>query len=263
MTICIGMLASDGIVIAADAEESDRYFKRSQQKIIPFVGAIPLGNNPNPASMACAFTGAGDAGYIDAFIAEAIRGISTAATQAEFQDYIAEKIRIFHEQHLFPLASAQEPPGIQILIGAYAGWHTGIFVSHGSTLRRGFPCAAVGAGAHFALSMISDVWRAQDVRHIEVLAAYIIAVTKDRIEGCGKHTAIVSLHNPIHEDIPGQPSRMLPPPQLLTHVPSKKIRKWEESFGIRWGPRQSNLLNEMIEEELADDAKQLDDKENT
>jgi len=67
MTICIGLLASDGLVIAADAQESDTYLKRTQQKIMPWLGGITIGSNPTPASAACAFTGAGDAGYIDAF----------------------------------------------------------------------------------------------------------------------------------------------------------------------------------------------------
>ena len=46
---------------------------------------------------------------------------------------------------------------------------------------------------------------------------------------------------------------MVRPPQLLTHVSSRKIHKWEESFGTRWAPRQAVLLEELIEEELAND----------
>jgi hypothetical protein len=114
-----------------------------------------------------------------------------------------------------------------------------MFVSHGSTLRRALPHAAVGAGAHFALSLIDDLGGIYDLRRTELLAAYIVGMTKDRIEGCGKYTAIVSMHNPVLvQDTPGEPSRMIPPKQLLTHVPWKKIRKWEESFGLRWASRQ-------------------------
>src|ERR1700722_8802844 len=181
MTICIGMLASDGIVIAADAQESDQYYKRSQQKIQTFIGDIPLGNNPNKPSMACAFTGAGEGGYVDAFTEDTIRNISTKATRNEFQEYLAQKVLEFHEKHLFPLAAANNPPEMQTLVGVYVQWGTGIFVSYGSTLRRAFPHAAIGAGAHFAMSVIDDLGAIQDVRHTELLAAYVVGITKERI----------------------------------------------------------------------------------
>jgi hypothetical protein len=256
MTICIGMLASDGIVIAADAQESDTYYKRSQQKIFTFHGAIPVGNNPNPPSLACAFTGAGESGYIDAFIANSIFDIPTGATtHKDFQEFLAAKIQAFHKQHIFPLAAANNPPEVQILVGAYVQRQTCMFVSYSSTLRRALPHAAIGVGAHFAMSLIDNLSGIQDVKHTELLAAYVVAVTKERIEGCGKYTDIVALHNPIVvQDTPDGSSRMIPPPQLLTRVPGNKIRKWEESFGARWASRQTKLVEELVEEELANES---------
>jgi hypothetical protein len=144
MTICIGMMASDGIVIAADAQESDQYYKRSQQKILPFYAGLQLGSSPTLPSTACAFTGAGEAGYIDAFYDGVIRNFPQKSSQPELENYFAEQLKQFHEQHLFPLAVASNPPEIQILIGAYVSWQTCMFVSHGSTLRRALPHAAVG-----------------------------------------------------------------------------------------------------------------------
>jgi len=47
-----------------------------------------------------------------------------------------------------------------------------------------------------------------------------------------------SLHNPkMIQDSPGGSSRLVVPPQRLTHVTGKKIRKWEESFGTKWACR--------------------------
>lgn len=255
MTICIAILASDGLVIAADAQESDTYYKRPQQKILPYMGAIQLGGNPKPPSMACALTGAGDAGYLDAFFAFALRGIEANATQIDFENFLASKILTFHSQHLFHLALASDPPRIEVLIGAYVGHQTCMFVSHGSSLRRAFPYAAVGVGAHFAMSLVENFSSGRDVKHTEILAAYIIAITKERIEGCGNYTAIFSLHNSTIKDTLGEPSCLVAPSQPLTNVPGKKIRKWEESFGTRWAPRQTSLIEEMIEEELSDEAK--------
>jgi 20S proteasome alpha/beta subunit len=254
MTICIGMLASDGIVIAADSQESDSYFKRSQQKILPYIGGLQAGANPPPPTIACALTGAGLAGYLDAFFAYALRDIPMKATHVELEDFLANKVQTYHRRHIFPLAAAKDPPEIQALIGAYASFQTCMFVSYGSTLRRALHYAAVGAGAHFALSIMGELVGWRDLKQAELLAAYVIALTKERIEECGKYTAIVSLHN--STAVPGtmtEPSHLVPPLQPLTQVPGRKIQKWEESFAARWGPRQSKLVNELIEEELADD----------
>lgn len=254
MTICIGLLASDGIVIAADAEESDTYFKRPQQKIITYRGNVPLGNNSAPVELACAFTGAGQAGYLDAFFSYAMRDIPVGAAQIELEDFLSEKIRTFHEMHLFPLAHTSRPPEIEVLVGAFCRYQTCMFVSCGSTLRRAFPYAAVGVGAHFASSIIdnlSGLYGRQDISHTELLAAYVIATTKERIEGCGKYTAIVSLFNyEMSEAKDGEPARLVPPPQLMKYVPSDKIQRWEDSFSKHWAPRQFKLIGELIEKEL-------------
>lgn len=257
MTICIGMLGSDGVVIAADTQETDQYYKREQSKIMSFIGGIQLGSNPSPPTMALALTGAGRAGYIDAFYYEAIsKNLFNAGTAREVEDHIAKQLQVFHERHIFPLATASDSPEIQILIGAYVQWQTFMLVSDGSTLRKGMPYCAVGAGAHFALSLITELWRNQDVAHLEILAAYIVGMTKESIESCGKYTQIVSLHGPIMKDIPGQSSQLFPPPQLLTNVSYRKIRKWEESFGAKWSIQQRELISRLIDEELADDSKQ-------
>jgi hypothetical protein len=143
------------------------------------------------------------------------------------------------------------------MVGVYAQWSTSIYVSYGSTLRRAFPHAAIGAGAHFASSLIDDLNGIYDLRHTELLAAFIIGITKERIEGCGKYTAIISLHDSVMRDTPGEPSQLVPPSSLLTFVPGKKIKKWEESFATRLSPRQVKLIDELVEEELEDDAKQF------
>ncbi|MGA2878848.1 MAG: hypothetical protein ABSG13_07845 [Bryobacteraceae bacterium] len=251
MTICIGMLASDGIVIAADSQESDQYFKRSQQKIFTFHGGIQTGENPPPPPMVCAFTGSGDAGYLDSFFAHAMKGIPTTGGQMALEEFMAGKLHTFHEQHIFPLAAANSPPKIDVLIGAYTSWQTCMFVSSGSTLRRAFPYTAVGAGAHFALSIMGELSAVRDLKRTELLAAYIIALTKERIEWCGKYTTIVSLHNStIIDQTATTPSHLQAPAQPLTRVPSAKIQQWEESFGTLWGVRQTKLLNDLIEEEI-------------
>src|SRR5437899_3200980 len=66
MTIALGILASDGIVVAADRLESyGGQFKLDQSKILPVSTVYPDDVNPELIG-ACLISGAGDAGHIDA-----------------------------------------------------------------------------------------------------------------------------------------------------------------------------------------------------
>jgi 20S proteasome alpha/beta subunit len=255
MTICIGMRAEDGIVIAADAEESDHYYKRAQQKIFPFQ-QMHVGANPQAPTFAYAFTGAGNSGYLDAFFHYAMSRLpKQTQTIADVERSLGEEILKFHCDHLFPLAHANDPPQIEVLIGAYVNFQTAMFVSHGSTVRTGGFNMAVGAGSHFALGLMGNLNRGQDLACMELIAAYVVALTKESIEGCGKYTEIVSIHSPKIEG--QQPSRLVPPDSPLTFVPSSKIRKWEESFALRWAGRQQQTILSLVDEELGDDARRL------
>jgi len=246
MTICIGLLASDGIVIAADSEEGDSYLKRSQEKIFPWMGNVSSGPNAKPPESACVLTGAGDAGMIDAFTHKALKGLHAGMMEGELLDYFENEIRDFYERHMFPRVN---PPAFQMLIGTFSRVSTAIFVTYGSTIRRALPYAAVGAGSNFAMSQIAELNKILDLKHTEVLAAYIIAATKERVEGCGKNTSVVSLHNA--SVLPGDPAKLAPPEWPLTVVSPNQIRQWEESFSAKWAPRQMTLIEELIEEELA------------
>jgi hypothetical protein len=254
MTICIGIRTNDGIVIAADAQESDNYYKRAQQKIMPWLGGIQP-NSQQPAQVACLFTGAGEGGYIDAFISDAINGLDHKMTGPQMQEYLRRCVLDFHRKHLFPLARVTDPPEISMLIACMWGFQPHFFVTHGSTLRSGFAYNAVGAGAHFAMSVIEDCPFPYTTKAAELIAAYVVAVTKGRIEGCGQHTAINTLHAPlIEEGKEGAPSRLVAAPRIMTHVKSSQIRRWEQIFDSNWTPRQRKALADLIEEELARNA---------
>lgn len=241
MTICIGMRATDGLVIAADAQESDTYLKREQGKIVVWHHVSSPENLNIPSTTA--FTGAGDAGYIDAFVGEFI-GRPLANAKNSFKEIIAEKMKRFHDDHVLPLVNAPNPPAIQILIGAHFETANHLYVTERSTVREALFHAAVGVGAHFALSCMGELPGIQDVRRTEILAAYIIALTKDRVEGCGKHTTIVSLHDWRQEG-----TRRIPPTERMTYVSKQQVAKWEQTFERKWKPRQRGLLEKLMEEE--------------
>jgi 20S proteasome alpha/beta subunit len=261
MTICIGIYAQDGVVIAADAEESDGYLKRGQQKIRSWLGAVPAGSVPPSPEAAIVFTGAGDAAYIDAFTDEAINRIAPGNYPTNPREFLGEQIRRFHEQHVFPLAAASDPPWFDMLIGTYLQRQAHVFVTSKSTIRMAAPHAAVGVGGHFALSLLNQLWAGNDIARTEILAAYVILRTKERIPGCGKFTSIASLHGPrIVEGEAGQPSRLVASPLPLTYVSYEQVASWEDSFNRKWNTRETKLIHKLLEEEMQSTSKRLNSR---
>jgi hypothetical protein len=249
MTICIGMMAQDGIVIAADAEESDGYIKRSQQKIMTW-HTMSSGGTHVPA--AAVITGAGDAGFIDSFTHELTRNIGSVNNVFEFESHLKERLEDFYKAHVLSFATVNPDYDFEMIVGVYFGFSTSIFVTYKSTVRKGFPYTAVGAGASYALSMLADVVDYASVSRGELIAAYVISNTKASVPTCGKYTDVVTIHNPVHvEGSDGGPSQLRHPDQIISRIPPQKLRRWEESFGKNWHPQQRSLFEELVTEELA------------
>lgn len=249
MTICLGILATDGIVIAADAQETDTYFKRSTQKIMTW---HTLGNSDGPPRnpAACVIAGAGDGGFIDAFTSDLISGIRAEMTIAEFEAYASKKIEGFYSTHVRPLLKVDPNFDFSVLVGAYFQRVTRLYKSYRTSFQKvNAATTAIGIGQQFALRNLDD-FPFSDVRHTEITAAAVILNTKDCIEGCGKYTDIVSIHNSIIVPDENHGSRLEAPPALWTRVSSKQIGDWEKSISEKWGQKQRNLYVDLIEDEL-------------
>ncbi len=257
MTICIGMLASDGIVIAADAQESDNYFKRSQQKILTW-GVVGLSNS-GPARgashVSCVLTGAGDAGFIDAFSQNLLHALKPDLTMHSFEEILADRLEEFYGKHVIPVLASDPNADFRMLIGAYFGFSSRLYVTYRSTLRVVMPYAAIGVGGSFASRLMDESPLISSVRETEVMAANVIAVTKDCIEGCGKYTDVVSIHNCsiVEGTQPGEGSHLEHSAIVTTRVSPMKIARWEKSFGSQWANRQRKLTQELICEEIKND----------
>lgn len=250
MTICIGMVARDGIVIAADAEENDSYIKRSQQKIMTW-NTASSGGTHTPAG--CVMTGAGDAGFIDAFIYDLTKSVGQVKNIPEFEAHLKERLEAFYSKHVLPFSTINSDYDFQIIAGVYFGYSTSLFVTYKSTARQGLPYTAIGVGGSFALSMMDNLVDFTSVSRSELLAASIIANTKGSVSGCGKYTDVVTIHNAVVvEGENGGPSRLEHPTQVISRVPWQKIHRWENSFSRNWLPRQQALFADLITEELTE-----------
>jgi len=262
MTICIGMVCSDGVVIAADTNESDTYFKRSTSKIYTGIGGVhlslpPDGSTPLPPSSVCAIAGAGEGGYCDALSEKLLNVFLDPKPTKNLQDIQSdfEKCLIkFYSDHITTFAEYpfQDRPDLAMLIGLYANWQTTLLVTDKSTVRRAVPYQAVGVGQTFAMNLMDNLWRNATIEETEILANYIIFATKESIEGCGKFTSVISLRNPTMVNDPdGLSSKLVPPPLPLTRVRNQDLYLMQEKrFRIEWAFKQRELIWEMIREEI-------------
>jgi hypothetical protein len=249
VTICIGMLATNGLVIAADALESDNYFKRPVQKILTW-------NADNPSRTwpaACIIAGAGDGGFVDSFCSELIYGIRGDMSMDGFQGYAQKLLGTFYSEHVLPCLSVDPNHDFSVIIGAsFQGLHR-LLVSYKSTLRLHMGAAvAIGVGRQYAHRLLAQ-FGISDVRHMEIAAASVMFNTKDCIEGCGNATDIVALHGATIETDEVHGSVLKPSRPVWSRVHPEQISRWEDSFESEWTQRQQFLYRQLMQDEIKTD----------
>lgn len=184
MTIALGMLASDGIVLAADTEVSwGEYLKTEGTK-------VALLENEG-----LAIAGAGDGDYLDAISHELQRAIRALNTDdvARIGRELRSVLERFHRQHVLPW----KDPTLEflLLIGLQKKGRRALWVTRKATMR---PCvyATIGVGSADADSILTQLF--ENVRTPRVtlamaqfIAAYAVYLVKDRVMGCGKNTDMI------------------------------------------------------------------------
>lgn len=187
MTIALGILASDGVVVSADTELTWGQDRKSEGAKIAVWKRDGL-----------AIAGAGNGEYIDAiserfYVAASRHGEDFIRIRRDMQ---AALVR-FHYDHILPWSD----PDLHcsFIIGLQRGKQAALWVTYRTTMRRAV-CASIGIGASEADSLFVELFGAQknpaiDVATAQVIAAYITSITKDRIPGCGKNTDIAVLTN--------------------------------------------------------------------
>jgi 20S proteasome alpha/beta subunit len=199
MTIALGILADDGLVLAADTEETyGGYAKLDHGKIQP--AAYFKDGHGQVAWTA----GAGHSGYIDAFTQTL--GLALAEGSRERRDPALTfklALREFYADHVLPFAGypAEERPDFESLIA---------YVSDDDAPPRLFQTsfnalietqadrhAAVGAGGAAARAMLKPLLAAYgaklSVRDAALMAGYVLHRVKESVPQCGKRSDIFVL----------------------------------------------------------------------
>lgn len=190
MTIAIGLVAADGIVIAADTQETIQgTVKTSATKIVVA---------PNPSGV-IAITGAGTAGHLDA-LAQDISDRARIATARSMEREIRATFKKFYDAHITPLYRFQArfpDPDISVIIGIDQGKRGRVILANEQTaIRRCDRYVSVGVGG-----LIADIVLARafipdlPLKRAALLAAYAIYCVKESVEGCGKNTEVCFLRD--------------------------------------------------------------------
>src|SRR3989442_91338 len=188
VTIAIGLLASDGIVLAADREEGDLYQKIDQGKIrARYQDAAPYNT--------MMVGGAGSGAYADAFSEEVLQWFSkTHPFDTESIETALRTLnKTFYKEHVIPLGTypAQERPDYALLAVCKTSEGSGLWTSDHLVLNRKYPYAAIGSGALTARALLNELYAYVPVISAINLAVYVIGEVKRFVPGCGLDTDVL------------------------------------------------------------------------
>lgn len=212
VTIVVGMIAQDGIVIAADREEGDGYLKNDIGKIrgafrgrepVGWIGIGGAGEGPEIDEVSALLT--------DCFCAEKDR------TSAEAKEALVAVHRDYYERMVLPFASATQVgcPDYKLIIGCFMGQvGKSLLVTSKLSVNPVDDYEAIGIGAEVARAWLGRLYDRMPVIAAVKLAAYAIFQVKNSVSGCGLGTDILMFNG---KDLFGKVNPVL-------------IRRWEEAF---------------------------------
>jgi hypothetical protein len=190
MTIALGLIAADGIVVAADRQETEGDQKKDQRKIDTLwadgVGSLVV-------------SGAGNGPYIDSMTSRLQYAFGSKVWDWIDREEMTEKFRAdhaaFYSEAVLPFAAYQpyERPDYELLFGcSIVTKHHFLWYSHKLTLNRVEGFRAVGVGASTAESLLKKFYVARLPLKVAIsLAAYVVYQVKNSVEGCGFETDVL------------------------------------------------------------------------
>lgn len=190
MTIALGILATDGVVIATDTQIGVQdYLKTHQGKLV----VAHFGPSDNK-SAAIAITGAGSVGYLARIKQDLLNAFynSTISTTVDLHAYLDQYIHNFYKTHVIPFAEyhAAERPEVALLLGAEYDGDFRLLATEKNVCRRSLQYDAVGAGAMYAQILLGRLYTPVNLTAAAILAAYVVFHVKASIDGCGKDTHV-------------------------------------------------------------------------
>lgn len=244
MTIALGILASDGLVVAADTHESYGYWKVTQGKLRGSLLHAESGADT------LFLTGAGDSHSLDAVMRRLQKVFSETPGQDSDQRHAAfdKALRQFYRDYILPFARypENERPGFELLLGYCIQGRIGLWTSQRNALDVRDPVAAVGVGATLAHTLFNRFYKIPsiNVRSAVLLASYVMFHVKDSFEGCGRDTDIFAVA------LSGNDNRS------VSFIPRKKTEQFESAVKAYVHESEPFALRSLLGVSLPDDSKE-------
>jgi 20S proteasome alpha/beta subunit len=234
MTIALGLVGTDGVVLAADTEESYGEMKNETTKIL-----TAFGNG----SDACAISGAGNSAYLTSLggkLAQVFLSDKNL-TEPPLLQAFENCTKTFYSDHIIPFVNFpdEERPEVRMLIAYHRRNVSRLLFSDLSVVAPEMRYKAVGIGSSYAENFLNRWWRPADTKSLEILAAYIAFAVKESIRYCGKHTQIVT----VRSDEP------------ISKVPMSTVTRWEEEFRSKWAKAEGDSLWKRITQSVSQKSK--------
>lgn len=221
MTIALGILGQQCLVIAADTEENYGAQKYQSGKI----ASVWRGGNKPTGSIIVSGAGSGD--HIDAASDEIKKAfVDFTGSMDEFESWLRTFIHEFYSKHVMPFVRARvESPEFELIIGARHEHDNRLWTTRHTTLSVHTPFAVVGINRGGSQALLRQLYKPIPNLHItSLLAAYVIRQAKLSSVSIGMDTEIRFIYLEGH-----------------SVVPDETIRAWEEIFS-----RYQNLQREFF-----------------
>lgn len=189
MTIALGILADDGLVVAADTQVTvPNYMKTDEGKVSMVSKRSAQVPHEPPTTMIV--SGAGAQTSID-YLRNGLMGLfdgSAVPSPVDVGEQLSKRVLEYHDVHVSPHGNGELD--VWMIVAAVCGQNKRLWTTDKSVTLPHSSFAAVGAGATYAKSLLRRLWAPMDTARAALLAAYVVYETKKLIDGCGQYTDV-------------------------------------------------------------------------
>jgi 20S proteasome alpha/beta subunit len=197
MSIAIGFMCSDGIVLAADSELSNAFTKVPGDKA--WIYKYPAG--ADNYALQVGIVGAGDAAFIQ-YASERIHvaleehysnGANNPVTMSEVNKIIQAEINDLHHSHLYPASHLPDAPSVELIIGIrLADRRIRLAKTYLTSITKVWNYEAVGVGSALANFIIKRFYAGRvTVSQATFIASQVLMHVKANVPRCGGASKVI------------------------------------------------------------------------
>ena len=199
MTIAVGVLAGNSIILASDSEHAYEggEIKGTDQKIM----AMTVTNGNGDRLVSAGIVGAGYTDYVNA-IRGSLTGYLAEAGQDELRISsddirieIEKRLKSFYDAHVIPFYALDPSVEFDLLVAASFDGRKILLASGKTAVRPVIVSECIGFGRSYGTSILNQFKQTGDVSTAVMQACYTVLRVKDTVRDCGRATQILCLMN--------------------------------------------------------------------